>query len=217
MDAFIDMDIAEMELLMESQDQTPDGFVFQGDVGTFTPELFLSNGNAAYAPDTDPFEAEWLALQLAPDTLMHDEGATKPDSIFSADDEDDDEIIVSGTRFTSGGSGFAGFISTSSAMLIQAHLAAQDNHSPEDEIIVLGQLIPPSDGDGTVFVSHSDGSIGVYAYIFDVFGYPQSDDGIDFEIAENELEDLLFDDTGIIFTVEWDEVNGVFIAQGPAF
>ena len=133
MDALVDLDIAELELLMETQNQTPDSFVFQGDNGTFTPELFLSNAGTSYAPDADPFETEWLAIQLAPDTLVSGGDAAKSDSVFT-----EDEIIVPGTQTPSGGGGFAGFISGFGALAIQAQLDANDNAGPEDEIIVPG-------------------------------------------------------------------------------
>ena len=87
MDALVDLDIAELEILMENQNQTPDSFVFNGDEGTFTPELFLSNSGTPYAPDADPFETEWLALQLAPDTLVSDADATKSDNVFTEEDD----------------------------------------------------------------------------------------------------------------------------------
>ena len=67
MDAFVDIDIAELELLMEQQGIAPEAAAYGGET-TFTPELFLSHGSTdAYTSNFDAFEEAWLEAVLAPE------------------------------------------------------------------------------------------------------------------------------------------------------
>jgi len=105
MDAFIDMDIVELEILMERQGIAPETTMFSGET-MFTPELFLShNSNDAYTNNFDAFEQAWLDTVLAPDTADDVAvAADKSTALFNGDDDDANgpgsenyEIIVNGT------------------------------------------------------------------------------------------------------------------------
>ena len=84
MDAFVDMDIAELELLMEQQGITPEATPY-GDEAMFTPELYLSHGDDdAYTNSFDAFEEAWLDSILAPETVTSGDKST---ALLTEDDD----------------------------------------------------------------------------------------------------------------------------------
>ncbi len=89
MDAFVDIDIAELELLMEQQGMSPEAATYGGDP-TFTPELFLSHGSTdAYTSNFDAFEEAWLETVLAPEADGDDAiSDDKPTTLFTEGDEE---------------------------------------------------------------------------------------------------------------------------------